>query len=74
MNDKQAAGMLGFIAASDKAKDKEKQELEAYRKSLQKIRDTCGQVCPEYEICLHDSCESSYAAWAIADEVLKKYE
>jgi hypothetical protein len=44
----------------------------SYKKALKKIRDNCGKVCEQYEICDHDACQSSYNSWAIADEALKQ--
>jgi hypothetical protein len=39
--------------------------------ALAKIRDEEGKVCPDFELCTHDACRSSYSAWAIADAALK---
>jgi len=44
----------------------------SYKKALEKIRDNCGKVCEQYEICDHDACQSSYNSWAIADEALSQ--
>lgn len=46
------------------------QEAEA---ALRKIKDSYGQVCPEFETCQHPWCTSSYSAWATADEYLTKH-
>lgn len=43
-----------------------------YKKALEKIRDNCGKVCEQYEICEHEACQSSYNSWAIADEALNQ--
>lgn len=32
-----------------------------------------GQVCPEFELCKHASCQASVGAWMTADEALKIY-
>lgn len=40
------------------------------RQALERIKTEEGKVCPEFQICEHESCRSSYAAWAIADEAL----
>ena len=45
-------------------------ERARYRDALSLIRETEGRVCPEFTICTHESCRSSYTAWAIADEAL----
>lgn len=45
-------------------------ENEALRKALQEIKDTEGKVCTDFELCTHEACRSSYAAWAIADSAL----
>ncbi len=42
--------------------------------ALKEIKNNLGKVCPEYEICEHESCRSSYNAWAIASETLEKIE
>ena len=47
---------------------------ETYQKmkaALQEIRDTYGQVCKNFDICAHVSCQSSVAAWMIADKALE---
>ena len=43
----------------------------SYKKALERIQKECGDVCEKYEICEHASCQSSYNAWAIADQALK---
>jgi regulator of replication initiation timing len=40
------------------------------RAALQRIKNDEGRVCNQYEICDHVACNSSYAAWAIADAAL----
>lgn len=45
-------------------------ERDRYHKALEKIRHAEGLVCEIFEICKHRACNSSYAAWAIADEAL----
>jgi len=35
------------------------------------IRKEYGKVCSGYEICTHGSCQSSHAAWVVADMMLK---
>lgn len=40
--------------------------------ALQAIKRDEGKVCDEYETCEHRACQSSYAAWAIADAALRK--
>jgi hypothetical protein len=37
---------------------------------LEDIRDGEGKVCDDFESCNHLACDSSYGAWAIADEAL----
>lgn len=39
--------------------------------ALETIRRDYGHVCPEFEICTHLWCASSYGAWATADEALR---
>ena len=39
--------------------------------ALQNIRDHEGKVCGEFEVCRHRGCNSSYAAWDIADQALR---
>ena len=40
--------------------------------ALQTINDNYGKVCPEFEICTHQSCNSSSGAWLVANEALGK--
>lgn len=40
--------------------------------ALTLIRDAYGQVCQQFEICRHTSCNSSYTSWAVADATLRK--
>lgn len=47
-------------------------EVGRLRAALSEIWSQHGNVCPEYETCDHTSCQSSYAAWAIADRALRK--
>jgi len=35
------------------------------------IYTSYGQVCPNFELCAHDSCRSSVGAWMSAEEALK---
>ncbi len=42
--------------------------------ALEEIRTTQGKTCAIYEICEHVACDSSYAAWAIADKALHDME
>lgn len=42
--------------------------------ALQRIRESEGKVCADFSTCGHESCNSSYAAWSIADEVLCNFE
>jgi len=37
---------------------------------LKEIKEKYGKVCENYELCAHVSCQSSYSAWSIADELL----
>jgi hypothetical protein len=38
--------------------------------ALQEIKKQ-GKVCDDFEICSHPACQSSYAAWEIADTALR---
>lgn len=40
--------------------------------ALEEIRTNYGHVCQEFETCDHPACASSYGAWAVADETLRK--
>ena len=46
-------------------------ERNTYRAALEEIRANYGHVCTEFELCEHPACESSYGAWATADEALR---
>lgn len=41
------------------------------REALERIRRDEGKVCAVFEVCDHRACQSSYTAWAIADEALR---
>lgn len=45
-------------------------EVERLRAALQRIKDNEGKVCAEFELCRHVACQSSVAAWMIADATL----
>jgi len=49
-------------------------ERDRLRAALQQIREQSGRVCDGFELCAHESCRSSYAAWSLADEALKGVE
>ena len=59
---------LGFELALEK--NAAITERDSALAALQVIRDHYGKVCRNYELCTHDSCQSSYGAWATADEAL----
>jgi len=40
--------------------------------ALEYIKNHYGKVCESFEVCKHESCGSSYGAWAIADEALRE--
>lgn len=46
-------------------------ERDRLRAALEQIRDRYGAVCEEYTTCTHPACESSYGAWATADEATR---
>ena len=46
-------------------------EVEQLRAVLQRIKAECGRVCVNFELCTHVTCQSSVAAWMIADAALK---
>ena len=37
------------------------------------IKTQFGQVCPNFELCKHGSCQASVGAWMTADEALEIY-
>lgn len=43
---------------------------QAVVEAVREIKDREGKVCDNYDTCTHTSCQSSYAAWAIADNAL----
>ena len=47
-----------------------RERAERAEAALARIKEAAGKVCEQYEICEHPACESTYAAWAIADEYL----
>jgi hypothetical protein len=40
-------------------------------RALTKIKEEEGHVCPDFELCTHEACRSSYSAWAVADAALQ---
>jgi hypothetical protein len=44
----------------------------ALLEALLAIRNDEGRVCESYDTCSHLVCKSSYTAWAIADEAIRK--
>ena len=46
-------------------------EAERLRTALERIRTEGGSVCANFERCTHVACQSSVAAWMIADAALK---
>jgi len=48
------------------------EKLKLATKALQDIHRNSGKVCPDFELCKHASCQSSYYAWATADIALKE--
>jgi hypothetical protein len=47
-----------------------RRQLAGAVEALRRIKDEEGKVCDQFEVCDHRACNSSYAAWAIADEYL----
>ena len=41
-------------------------------RALESIKQNYGQVCDEFEICTHASCQSSYGCWETANIALRK--
>tara|TARA_Y100000310_G_C20698531_1_gene827506 strand:+ start:5228 stop:5473 length:246 start_codon:yes stop_codon:yes gene_type:complete len=39
--------------------------------ALRLIRQKYGKVCPEFEICKHESCRSSVSSWFVADMIIQ---
>ena len=46
-------------------------EYERFRAALMEIKEQCGKVCSEYDVCTHVACSSSHRAWEIADRAVK---
>lgn len=47
-------------------------EADQLRGTLERIRRDEGKVCAGFTECEHRACQSSYTAWAIADEALQR--
>jgi len=45
-------------------------EIDELRAALQQIKVVGGRVCEDFALCEHPACQSSYAAWSLADEAL----
>jgi hypothetical protein len=65
---------LHTLHAEGKIDNSEKliKENQEFQEALKEIRDKEGRVCPNYEICEHESCRSSYTSWAIATKALEE--
>jgi hypothetical protein len=69
----------GFLAhflmrpedSPDDAREYILSERKILRDALSKIKNECGTVCTEFEVCNHPACNSSFAAWMIASEALE---
>jgi hypothetical protein len=48
--------------------------IHKYEKALREIKERKDQVCEDFELCTHPACKSSYEAFAIADQALRKAE
>jgi hypothetical protein len=59
--DEEAATARIFVA---------EQEVERLRAAMAVVRASAGAVCPDFEMCAHAPCASSYAAWQIAEAAL----
>lgn len=46
-------------------------KLKKYKQALENIKRECGVVCANFELCKHETCKSSAAAWLISDKALK---
>jgi hypothetical protein len=60
---------LEVVAAEDF--DRLAQQHTAAVEALRRIKADEGKVCDQFEVCNHRACNSSYTAWAIADEYLR---
>jgi hypothetical protein len=47
-------------------------QVEQLRAALKQIKEEGGKVCAEFEVCRHVACQSSVAAWMIADAALAR--
>lgn len=46
-------------------------ENKRLKEALQEIKDKQGKVCNRFDTCKHESCQSSYTSWVIAEQALK---
>ena len=61
----------GWIACYDCYATGATRAAEKMIQALTEIKDTCGKVCEEFELCTHESCRSSVRAWMIAEKALR---
>ena len=46
--------------------------IEGLVAGMKEIKENCGAVCIDFELCTHETCRSSHYAWATAYMCLKK--
>ena len=65
---------LEYFADKLEQENIENKKEQIYKKALEEIVKTQGKVCEDFELCVHESCQSSCASWFIADKALKEAE
>jgi hypothetical protein len=72
-----ATDHVGYCAMTDLARTLERELAERDRRiavlvgALTEIKTKYGKVCTGFELCQHQSCASSYGAWAVANAALQ---
>lgn len=69
-----AEGLADDVIHLRRKVEEQARTIERLRAALEKIKRDGGVVCPDFTDCTHESCRSSYGAWAEADAALAATE
>lgn len=66
--------LLAYEAGLADGRNEAAKVIVRLRAALQHIKDNCGQVCEEFELCKHPACHASCNAWLTANDTLAAAE